>query len=265
MDYSIRFKDCEIYYVIHKNEAKPMLVLLHSFVSNRTIFDQLVITLKKDFQLLLLDLPGHGKSGSSSNVGFKDVPEILKTILDAHMIKEAHFIGVQEGALIAQGFAHIYQKRLKSLTAIGSYSIYDNDYKKIKKERFWTKMKLAILWAFNMEAYKKYYANKASLSDSGIERFMKTSKTFKRSSLLALKGFKRFYKLGKPNGTYPMYLVCGQHEEEVIKDACLLFEQKRPKTILEGFNKTKSIVFLDQNRLFQEHFLTFIRNQATDL
>lgn len=262
MDYSIRFKDCEIYYVIHKNDLKPNLVLLHSFSSSMSIYDQLVITLKKDFSLILIDLPGHGKSESSKNVGLKDMPEILKTIFDSHNIKDVHFIGSQEGALIAQAFGHIYPARLKSLTAIGSYSIYDNDYKKIEKERFIRKFKLGFFWLFSFNKFKAYYASKASQTDTGKERFMKSSKGFTRKSVFSLSGIKRFYKLGKPNGLYPLYLVCGEHDDDVIKDACLLLEQKRQKTILEGYNKARSLVFLDQSRTFHEHFLTFIKNQA---
>jgi hypothetical protein len=51
----------------------------------------------------------------------------------------------------------------------------------------------------------------------------------------------------------PLYLVCGEHDDDVIKDACLLLEQKRQKTILEGYNKARSLVFLDQSRTFHEH------------
>lgn len=71
----------------------------------------------------------------------------LLTIFDSHNIQDAHFLGSQEGALIAQAFGHIYPARIKSLTAIGSYSIYDNDDKKIEKERFIRKFKLGFFLA----------------------------------------------------------------------------------------------------------------------
>ncbi|PKK86783.1 MAG: hypothetical protein CVV63_03705, partial [Tenericutes bacterium HGW-Tenericutes-8] len=105
-------------------------------------------------------------------------------------------------------------------------------------------------------------AREAAMTEQGIDKFMKSTKGFSRRSLLTLLGYKRYFKLNKDPKVFPTYLICGQHEREAIKDACILYEQKRPKTVLEGFNQTKRIVFLDQSRLFQEHFMTFIRNQG---
>ena len=262
MDYTMRFKDCSIYYQIQPNPTKPSLVLLHSYASSLQIFDQQVVTLKKDFQLVLFDLPGHGKSEVSTSVGLKDMPEIIKNVLDHHDLFKAHFLGIHEGSIIAQGFAHIYPDRLISLISLSGYSIYHDSHKLIQSEKRTDSLKNIWFYLFGFKKYLNYYANQAALTDQGIERFMKSTKGFKRKGLLSLLGYKRYFKLNQNPKVYPTYLICGQFEKEAIKDACILYEQKRPKTVLEGFNQTKRIVFLDQSRLFQEHFMTFIRNQG---
>lgn len=262
LDYTLRFKDCSINYELMPNKTKETLVLLHSYLSSMVIFDQQIITLKKDYQILLFDLPGHGKSDTTRSVGLKDMPEIIKNVLDFHDIKNAHFLGIHEGSIIAQGFAHIYPERFLSLTALSGYSIYHESHKLIQSERLREKIKNSFYYLFSFKKYIQRHADMAAISQPGIDRFVKSSKGFKRKSLLTRVGYNRYFKLGKDIKVYPTYLVCGQHETDVIKDACLLYDQKRPKTVLEGYNDTKRIVFLDQPRLFLEHFLTFLRKQG---
>lgn len=45
-----------------KGQGKETLVLLHGFMENISIWSDLEKNLSKDFTLLKIDLPGHGKS-----------------------------------------------------------------------------------------------------------------------------------------------------------------------------------------------------------
>ena len=261
-DYTIRFKDCSIYYEMHENKAKPTLVFLHGYTSDLSIFESITVTFKKDYQLLLIDLPGHGRSGISKSVSTKDMPEIIKSIFDYQNILNAYFIGIDLGSLSAQAFGHLYPEQIKSLVSIGSYSIYHNSYQKINREHRLSKLGLSFKWAFHLKGYLKYYANRASLSESGIHKFESSQKRFKKKGIQTFKGLNRFMNWNKPNKYYPIYVVCGEFEEEVIKDASLQFEQKVPNAILEGFNKSKHVVFLDQQRIFVEHVQTFFKTHA---
>lgn len=260
MDFKLRFKDVTIFYQIIENKGKPNLCLLHPYSSNSSLFEQLIITLKKDFNIVLIDLPGHGLSQVSSSVGFKDMPEIIKAIFDQHNVINAHFLGVYDGAIIAQAFAEIYKDKLVSLTALSGYSIYHDSHIVIKQEYFKDRLKNAFKWLFNFKLYKQYYIDKAAYTDQGKIRYEKSMRGFSRKSIKALKGFNRFNQLKPETKPYPTYLICGEFEDDVIKDACMLYEQKRTKTVLEGYKQSKRVVFLDQYRLFQEHFITFLKN-----
>ena len=50
-----------LHHEISGNGKKP-LVLLHGFMENTTIWDEMETHLSKDFTLIKIDLPGHGKS-----------------------------------------------------------------------------------------------------------------------------------------------------------------------------------------------------------
>lgn len=258
-DYTIRFKDCSIYYEMHENKTKPTLVFLHGYTSSLTVFESIIVTFKKDYQLLLIDLPGHGKSGVSRSVGFKDMPEIIKSIFDYQDIQTAYFMGIDVGSIVAQGFGHIYPNQMNALISIGSYSIYHDSCKKVQKEHMLSNLGLSFQWLFNLSGYLNHFANLAVITDSGLQKYKLSQAKFKRSGMKAFKGVDRFYKFEKPSKHYPIYVVCGEFEEEVIKDASIQFEQKVPNAILEGFNKSKHVVFLDQPRLFIEHVQTFLK------
>ena len=258
-DQTVRFKDVGIYYMLYENKNKETLVLLHPYTSSISVFDNQIIALKKDYQLLLVDLPGHGRSGVSRNVSIKDMPEIIKVILDLHSIEDAHFLGIEIGSLVAQAFGQVYPEKIKSLISIGGFSIFHDSYKAINNELLKTKFLRAFKWAFLFNAYKAYYLNNACIKDDAKKKFELSQKNFKRKGLLSKRGISRYYKLGKQKKAYPVYVICGEYELEVIKDACIQFEQKVPKALLEGFQRAKTVVHLDQQRLFSERVITFLK------
>lgn len=259
-DQTIRFKDCGIYYLMYENPLKETIVLLHPYASSGLIFDSLIIALKRDYQLIIIDMPGHGKSGVTRNVTFEDMPEIIKVILDQEEILKTHMVGISEGAIVSQGFGQIFSDRLLSLVAISTFSIFHDSYKAVYGELRKTKIKHLFLWLFSFKNYKKYYIEKSSLTNSGKDKFEKTMKGFKRISILSKKGLKRFYKMGKQNKIYPTYVVCGEFDLDIIKDASIQYEQKVPLSTLEGYNNTRQIVFLDNPRLFNDHLITFLKS-----
>ena len=260
LDQTIRFKDAGIYYKLYENPSKETILFLHPFTSSGVLFDNQVTFFKREYQLLIIDLPGHGKSSISSSVTFEDGPEIIKVLLDNLNIDSCHIVGVSEGAIIAQGFAHIFPNRMKSLTAISAFSIFHGSGKVVRSELRWDKVKNFFKWIFSMKSYKKYYIEKSAFSPQDKEKFQKSMKGFTRRSFLAHLKFSRFYKLGKQKHFYPTYVVCGNYDLDVIKDSSVQYEQKVPMTTIEGYPNSKQVVFLDHPRQFNEHLLTFLRS-----
>lgn len=255
---TIRFKDCVIYYDRYLSPNKPFVVMLHSFASSRQIFSEQIRVLKRQYQILAIDLPSHGESEHSKYVHIKDMPEVLNVIFETEKITEAHFIAISEGAEVAQAFAHLFPKKMTSLIGISTFSIYHNSYKTVASTQFLAKLKLNFLRLFSFKSYKKWFSKRSAHSNEGQQRFIKSTEGLKRSSQRALKGMKRFYSLGENKNQYPTYLVCGEDDLEVIKDSSFQFEQKTPLTTLEGYKNAKQIVFLDNGRLFNERIKVFL-------
>lgn len=255
----ISFKDSNIYYNYWENSGKETIVFLHSFGSSLKLFSEQVKYLKAEYQLLLIDLPGHGKSGFSYQVTFKDGPEIIKTILNQYHLSKVHLFGVKEGALIAQAFANIYPNNTLSLILMSTYSLFFNTYKTVKSATRKANFLQAFKWLFCFNKYQQELISKSALSSEGQNFFKETMTNFKRKTIFTKRGMKRFYQLDFKENMYPIYLLCGKEDKEVIKDASLQFEQKYNYVILEGYPDSREIVFLDKARLFKERILTFLK------
>lgn len=255
---TILFKDTNIFYNFSENNKKETIVFIHPYGSSNSVFKNQVINFKREYQLILIDLPGHGKSGFSFNVTIKDVPEIIKSILNNHNILKTHLVAIKEGALVAQAFSNIYSHYVSSLVLASTYPIYFDTYKIVKTQTRKKRVKEFLLWLFSFTNYQKLLVKDSAFTNEGQELFKESMINFKRKSLFIKRGFKRFYKLTYQQTNFPIYLVCGNNDLEVIKDASLQFERKYNRVILEGYPDTKEVVFLDNQRLFNERLTTFL-------
>ena len=134
------------------------VLLIHGFaeVTGR-IWDEQVEVLKKDFRLILPDLPGSGNSPlpavttansdpapiySSDNpitdLSIEDMAEVIKNILDAERIDQAILIGHSMGGYGILAFVEKYPGRCKAFGLFHSTAHPDNDEKKRSAERVWT-------------------------------------------------------------------------------------------------------------------------------
>lgn len=75
----------------------------------------------KDYNLLLLDLPGHGESQLQNFiVNIKNVNKVIKETLDALHITQADFIAMSLGSLVMANFAISYPEYVHSLVLGGA-------------------------------------------------------------------------------------------------------------------------------------------------
>ncbi|HCT71698.1 MAG TPA: alpha/beta hydrolase, partial [Bacteroidales bacterium] len=60
MSESITYQNTPLFY--RKTGKGPWVVLLHGFMESAEIWSGLAAVLEKDFSVLMIDLPGHGRS-----------------------------------------------------------------------------------------------------------------------------------------------------------------------------------------------------------
>ncbi|HQY10828.1 MAG TPA: alpha/beta hydrolase, partial [Ferruginibacter sp.] len=113
-------------------KGKPV-VLIHGFGEDGNIWDKQVDFLQNQFQLIVPDLPGSGKSGvisSQSAVGMEEYAEIIKAILVEEKIEKSTMLGHSLGGYITLAFAEKYPDMLSSFGLVHSTAFADSEEKK---------------------------------------------------------------------------------------------------------------------------------------
>ena len=109
-------------YRLFRGAAAPrrLIVLLHGVASNLSRWSEFVehTSLKQTWDLLRLDLRGHGESFTRGRLGLEIWCRDLRDVLDAEGYDQALLIGHSLGAQVAVQFAARYPARVRGLVLI---------------------------------------------------------------------------------------------------------------------------------------------------
>ncbi len=103
------------------DRGRPLIVLIHGVASNLTRWSEFLehTSLKTDWDILRLDLRGHGKSMCRGKLNMEIWSRDLSGILEAENYPHAVLIGHSLGAQLAIHFASHHSDRVKGLVLIG--------------------------------------------------------------------------------------------------------------------------------------------------
>lgn len=113
--------------------GKP-IVFLHGYLENLKMWDVFQKELSRDFQIVLLDLPGHGKSKFFSEIHTMEImaEEVQKT-LEYLVISEAMFVGHSMGGYVILALAELFPSLVNSFVLMNSTSLPDSQEKKAQR------------------------------------------------------------------------------------------------------------------------------------
>jgi len=170
----------------------PALVLLHGFLESSTMWTYFVPELSKNYTVISIDLPGHGKTGVVDRIHSMELmADVVFDILKERQITVASFIGHSMGGYVALAFAELFPEVIDSLILLNSTTQKDSDDRKFQRDRainFMEQQKdtivsLAIANLFTEEA--------RSLYASEIEKLKMEALQFSSQGLVAtIKGMR---------------------------------------------------------------------------
>ena len=119
-----------LHHEISGNGKKP-LVLLHGFMENTTIWNEMEAHLSKDFTLIKIDLPGHGKSKVYQEIHTVELmAEKVKEVIDALKLEKINLLGHSLGGYVSLALAEKFPEILDSMTLFFSTTVADDEEKK---------------------------------------------------------------------------------------------------------------------------------------
>jgi pimeloyl-ACP methyl ester carboxylesterase len=118
------------------------VVLIHGFAEDGDVWNNQVDALKNNFQLIIPDLPGSGKSANclrpsvtGPELTMDDYADFIKAILNKEGIKSCVMTGHSMGGYITLAFAEKHAELLKGLGLFHSTAYADSDEKKAARKK----------------------------------------------------------------------------------------------------------------------------------
>lgn len=119
------FKNTKIAYT---DQGKgTVVVLLHGFLENSTMWKYLVPVLEVKYRIICIDLLGHGQTDCLGYVHtMEDMADAVHQVLHKLKIRKAVLIGHSMGGYVALAFAELYTEMMKGLVLLNSTSRADS-------------------------------------------------------------------------------------------------------------------------------------------
>ncbi len=114
----------------------PIIVWLHGFMENTSIWKYQKPYFKQYFTNIYIDLLGHGATQTLAEVHtMEDQALFIKYILDHLQIEQCTFIGHSMGGYITLAFLEAYPNYVSNLILLNSTSSSDTEEKKLNRDR----------------------------------------------------------------------------------------------------------------------------------
>ncbi|RZR31073.1 alpha/beta fold hydrolase [Vibrio vulnificus] len=149
--------------LFHKTYLHPTsqewVVFVHGAGGSSSIWFKQIKAYKQHFNLLLVDLRGHGKSNQllkeliSNRYTFGAVTQDILKVLDHLKIHSAHFVGMSLGTIIVRNLAELAGERVKSMVLGGAVTRLDARSRILVSLGNFGKHVLPYMWLYKLFAY----------------------------------------------------------------------------------------------------------------
>ena len=130
----LKHKGINVFYS-EKGSGKPV-ILLHGFLENSSMWNDLATQLSKEHQVISIDLLGHGQTECLGYIHSMELmAEAVNAVLIHLKIEKATFVGHSMGGYVALAFAEKYSTKIEGLCLMNSTAQADNKERKLNRDR----------------------------------------------------------------------------------------------------------------------------------
>ncbi|CAH0535814.1 Putative aminoacrylate hydrolase RutD [Vibrio stylophorae] len=250
----------------HHPESKEWVVLIHGAGGSSSIWFKQLKAYRESFNILLLDLRGHGRSNNlvdeilARRYTFKAVTKDIIQLLNHLKIESAHFVGISLGTLIIRTLAELDPRRVKSMVMGGAITRMNIRSQALIRVGNLFKDVLPYMWLYRLFAYiimpRKNHRESRNL-------FIREAKK------LCQKEFKRWFKLAtdinpmmrcfkERESTIPTLYIMGAHDYMFLKPVKEMVSIHRNSQLLEIAN-CGHVCNVEQPDVFNRESINFIK------
>jgi len=112
------------------------VVLLHGFLENSKMWDNLAPELAKKYRVICIDLLGHGETEPMGYLQtMEDQADAVHAVLAELRIRKVVVAGHSMGGYVALAFAELYPEMTRGIALVNSTSLADSDERKANRDR----------------------------------------------------------------------------------------------------------------------------------
>jgi pimeloyl-ACP methyl ester carboxylesterase len=192
------------------------IVLLHGFLENQTMWQDLIPELSKKHRVITIDLLGHGESDCLGYVqSMEDNAEVVCAVLSKLRIRKAIIIGHSMGGYVALAFAEMFPAKVKGLVLMNSTSKADSEERKINRNRAIKAVKKDYVGFIRLSIANLFNPDNRERLSSEIEKVkIEALKTPLQGIVASLEGMKirKEREALLRSASYPILLILGEKD-----------------------------------------------------
>lgn len=168
-------------YLLHTDA--PWVIFIHGAGGSSSIWYQQIRTFRQSFNLLLVDLRGHGKSAQiirkyiTEKYTFEDISEDIIEVMDHLKIKSANFVGMSLGTILIRTLAEKHPHRISTMVLGGAITRLNIQSQVLVSLGNAVKKFIPFMWLYKLLAF-----------------VIMPKKRHKKSRLLFIRDAKKIYK-----------------------------------------------------------------------
>ena len=249
-------------------QSREWVVFIHGAGGSSAVWYKQLKDFKKDFNLLLIDLRGHGKSADlpqdiwNKHYTFEAVTEDIIEVLDHLKTPPAHLMGVSLGTILARQLAELQPHRVKSLIMAGAITRLNVQSRVLVFLGNTFKRVIPYMWLYRLFAFiimpRRQHEESRNLFVREAQKLCQKEfiRWFKLTSDInpLLKYFKE-----KDMGIPTLY-VMGDQDVMFLEPVKNLVKEHK-NSILTILEKCGHVVNVEQPDQFNQLSMAFIKNQ----
>lgn len=235
----------KIWYAVY-GHGSPV-ILLHGGLANSNYWGNQVPVLAKQYQVIVMDSRGHGRSTRDAKpFGYDLMATDVLALMDYLKVQKAAIVGWSDGAIIGLNIAIHHPERLTKLFAYGANSDTKGVKDSSKNPTFST---YAVVRA--REEYKKLSPTPNNYEEfiSEIQKMWQTQPNYTKQELNSIKA--------------PTWIVDGDHDEGIKRENTEFMADNIPNAGLLIQPNVSHFAFLQDPTLFNNDVLSFLKREQS--
>ena len=251
--------DTPIHYWIKEKKSAESILFVHAAFADHTSFDEQVEFFAKDYQVITLDLIGHGKSViTQKGDSISKTADYIYKILEIEEINKVHLVGVSIGAILIQDFANKFPDQVASLCCIGGYNINHFD-PALQKENSGEQVKMMLKAIVSIKWFAKSNKLISVVTTQAQEKFYQMNIRFKKRSFIYLLRLSELInKYQTTHRNYPIMIGYGTYDIPMAIKAANMWHEREPMSKLIAFENAGHLANMDTPKEFNEKLIRFL-------